>query len=155
MQIWTGCHQESHTSLKPVARYLTSWLMKQLSWSWLSLPLIGSSSSDSVHFILDKRVKRKRPQNFHKHLPRIRSWPLDSNISKHPILTWSGYVVSNSTPKYWSIKFFFVQAEAALPSESVCRMENHISAWVTELICLHINQHLTPRGHKMKYDVRK
>lgn len=45
------------TSLSPVARYLTSWLMKQLSWSWLSLPLAGSSSSDSVHFILWRGVK--------------------------------------------------------------------------------------------------
>lgn len=47
------------TSLSPVARYFTSWLMKQLSWSWLSLPLIGSSSSDSVHFMLNSRVKKK------------------------------------------------------------------------------------------------
>lgn len=81
----------------------------------------------------------------------LQTQPCGTNISKQPILTWSGYDVSNSTPKYWSIKFFFVQAEAALPSESVCRMENHVLAWATELICLYINQHFTPRGHKMKY----
>lgn len=48
----------TRTSLSPVAKYLTSWFMKQLSWSWLSLPLIGSSSSDSVHFMLSKKVKK-------------------------------------------------------------------------------------------------
>lgn len=56
---WERIFSLIYTSLSPVARYLTSWLMKQLSWSWLSLPLIGSSSSDSVHFILNGRVKEK------------------------------------------------------------------------------------------------
>lgn len=42
------------TNLSPVKRYLTSWLIKQLSWSWFSFPLVTSSSSDSVHFMLCK-----------------------------------------------------------------------------------------------------
>lgn len=40
------------TSLRPVKRYFTSWLIKQLSWSWFSLPFVTSSSSASVHFML-------------------------------------------------------------------------------------------------------
>lgn len=50
--------------------------------------------------------------------------PLKKLIDK-PKIKWSstsqGYEVSNSTPKYWSMKFFLVEAAAAaLPSDSVC-----------------------------------
>lgn len=37
-------------------------------------------------------------------------------LTKHML---QGYVVSNSTPKYWSMKFFFAEAEAAPLSDSV------------------------------------
>ena len=41
------------------------------------------------------------------------------NKRKDAINKRQGYAVSNSTPKYWSIKFFFVEAEAAPLSDSV------------------------------------
>lgn len=89
----------------------------------------------------DTRVKRNRAQNSQS---ACRS-PIPSDLTMwHKHLNKSneqdpGYVVSNSTPKYWSIKFFLVQAEAELLSESVCSLEDHISAWGTWLICHHIH----------------
>lgn len=78
----------------------------------------------------DRRVKRNRAQNSHKHLLVMKAFRIyhAAQTSKQIKLTGSGYVVSNSTPKYWSIKFFFVQAEAALLSVFVCRLKDHISA---------------------------
>lgn len=126
------------TSLSPVARYFTSWLMKQLSWSWLSLPLIGSSSSDSVHFMLNSRVKKKPGSLDFISLPTtmkeqcsLLKWNLYLYIYISQVLKctkiWltktEGYLVSNSTPKYWSMKFFFAEAEAAPPSDSVWRLK--------------------------------
>lgn len=78
----------------------------------------------------DRRVKGNSAQDSHKHLLVIKTLRLNlvAQTSKQIKLAGSGYDVSNSTPKYWSIKFFFVQAEAALLSESVCSLEDHISA---------------------------
>lgn len=49
--------------------------------------------------------------------------------------TTQGYVVSNSTPKYWSIKFFFVEADAAPASESVWRLKE---AKIKHVICVQL-----------------
>lgn len=44
--------------------------------------------------------------------------------------TLQGYVVSNSTPKYWSMKFFFAEAEAAPLSESVYILKDKKQKWI-------------------------
>lgn len=48
--------------------------------------------------------------------------------------TLQGYVVSNSTPKYWSMKFFFVEADAAPLSALVCKK---LSCYLSSTYKLH------------------